>query len=236
MKRLIDGAKRLGLSLSSEQVNKFETYYQELVGWNKRVNLTSIVDYEEVQVLHFLDSLTALLIVPADSLSLSAIDVGSGGGLPGIPLKIVCPSWRFVLVDSVGKKTAFLRHVIQRLGLADVQVITERAENLAREAGYREQFDLVLSRAVASLPTLLELTLPFCRVGGLVVAHKSKDVEREINLATKALALLGGRLNRVEAVPLEEFAGEHVLVVVDKVAPTPEKYPRRAGIPKKRPL
>lgn len=236
MKRLIAGAKSFGLDLTQEQVEQFETYYQELILWNRRVNLTTIVDYEEVQVKHFLDSLTIVLAVEDMSRPWRLLDLGAGAGLPGIPLKILFPSIHLVLLDSVGKRTSFLRHLVGVLGLDRVEVLTARAEDLARDGNYRERFDLVLSRAVAQLPTLVELALPFCAVGGSFIAQKKGEIEAEIEQATTAIAVMGGGLREVMRFSLEELGEERALVIIDKLSATPNGYPRRVGIPAKRPL
>jgi len=236
MERLIAGAKRLGLSLTSEQVGKFEVYYEELIRWNRRVNLTAIVDYEEVQVKHFLDSLTIALALRDMPPSFRLLDVGSGAGVPGVPLKILFSNISLTLLDSVHKKTGFLDHLVARLGLEGVEVLTARAEDLAREGRYREQFDLVLSRGVAQLATLVELSLPFCTLGGSFIAQKKGEIEGEVEEAMGAIDILGGRLREVTRVELEELGEERSLVIIDKVIATPNRYPRRAGIPQKRPL
>lgn len=234
MQRLIAGAKRLGLLLTPEQVESFQAYYEELIRWNRRVNLTAIVDYEEVQLKHFLDSLTiALALKDMPSLLL---DVGTGAGMPGIPLKILFPNISLTLVDSVQKRTDFLNHVVARLGLGGVEVLTGRAEHLAHDEGYRERFDLVLSRGVAKLATLAELALPFCTPGGSFIAQKKGPIEGEIEAAAWAIDILGGQLREVRRVKLEELGEERALVVIDKLIATPQRYPRRPGIPQKRPL
>jgi 16S rRNA (guanine527-N7)-methyltransferase len=239
VERLIAGAARLGLRLSPRQVEQFQLYYQELVEWNKRVNLTAIVDYEGVQVKHFLDSLSVTLALEEGRMvgggDFRLLDVGAGAGLPGLPLKILYPGLDLVLLDSTAKKTAFLRHLSARLGLEDVEVETGRAEELAHQHRYREQFDVVVSRAVAALPSLVELTLPFCRVGGTFIAQKRGQIGQEIEKAARAIGILGGELREVRRVELEGLAG-HLLVVVAKRSPTPQRYPRRPGIPWRRHL
>lgn len=233
MEKLIAGAAKLGLFLTSLQVERFQRYYDELVGWNRRVNLTAIVDYEEVQVKHFLDSLT---VAPLIDESCRLLDVGTGAGFPGIPLKILFPDIALTLVESVKKKAAFLDHLVDCLGLDGVEVIAERAEVMAHDERYRERYDVVVSRGVADLATLAELTLPFCVVGGLFIAMKKGDIENEVMAADNAIHTLGGRLREERRVELKELGEDRVLVVVDKLASTPGRYPRRAGIPKKRPL
>ncbi len=226
------------MQLTPEQLERFQTYYQELIDWNQRLNLTRITDYEEGQVKHFLDSLTVVLALkpPVDGEGLRLIDVGTGAGMPGIPLKILLPGISLVLLDATAKKAAFLRHIRQKLGLDDVEIIVGRAEDVAREALYREKFGLVLSRAVASLSTLVELTLPFCAIDGRFIAQKKGGVDSEINRAARAIGLLGGELREVRKITIEEFTDERWLVVIDKVSVTPPQYPRRPGIPAKKPL
>jgi 16S rRNA (guanine527-N7)-methyltransferase len=236
MEKLKEGAKKLGLELTPGQLEKYEIYYRELVDWNKRVNLTRITDYEEVQLKHFLDSLTVTLVWPLSNVGLNLIDVGTGAGIPGIPLKIVFPNIKLVLLEAVAKKAAFLRHITQKLGLEGVDIVVGRAEEIAHRGEYREKFNLVLSRAVAPLPTVVELALPFCAAGGSFVAQKKGNIESEISSATKAISLLGGNLREIKPLDLAEFADARSLVVIDKVSPTPPKYPRRPGIPAKRPI
>ena len=238
MERLNLGALKLGLQLSPKQLEQFNIYYQELLDWNQRVNLTRITGYEEVQIKHFLDSLTVALawqpLTPDADFSL--IDVGTGAGIPGIPLKILLPNIRLVLVDSIAKKAAFLHHLKGKLGLDNVEIVVGRAEEIAHQPKYRENFDIVLSRGVAPMVTLVELTLPFCLIGGSFIAQKKGAIDPEISQASKAVSLLGGRLREVKRVNLAEFTDERRLVIIDKVMPTPQLYPRRPGIPEKRPL
>jgi len=238
MEKLNAGAQKLGPYLSPKQLEQFSIYYQELVDWNRRVNLTTITGYEEVQVGHFLDSLTVTLAMklPAGVGSFGIIDVGSGAGLPGIPVKILLLDVKLVLLEATAKKANFLRHLIAKLVLDNVEVVVGRAEEVAHDAQFRERFELVLSRAVAPLPTLAELTLPFCAVGGSFVAQKKGAIDLEVSKASRAITMLGGNLREVKGVDLEEFSDKRWLIVVDKVMPTLQQYPRRPGIPAKRPI
>ncbi len=237
MEKLRLGAERLGLRLSPWQLQQFQDYYQELLDWNQRMNLTAITGYDEVQVKHFLDSLTvtlALTLPEAEGFRL--IDVGTGAGLPGIPLKILLPRIGVVLLDSTAKKAEFLRHLKSRLQLPDIEVAVGRAEDAAHDAKYRERFDLVLSRAVGTLPTTVELALPFCAIGGSFIAQKKGAVDAELKAAARAISLLGGQLRETRTIDLPEFTDQRRLVIIDKVSSTPDKYPRRPGVPTKRPL
>jgi len=239
MKELIEGAGKLGIKLNSRQVKQFELYYQELIEWNKKINLTAITDYSSVQVKHFLDSLTITLALPEEEVKrpdFNIIDIGTGAGFPGVPLKILFPQPRLVLLEPTTKKTGFLNHIIHKLELQNVEVLNSRAEEAAHLPAYREQFALVLSRAVALLPTLVELTLPFCRIGGRFIAQKKGEIDQEVNRAKEAIAALGGKLGQIKKIELDEFNDARYLVVIDKICPTPGKYPRRAGLPKRRPI
>ncbi len=236
MDKLRSGARQLGLELNAQQLEQFQTYYEELIAWNQRMNLTTITTYEDVQVKHFLDSLTvALALKPPTPPDFPVIDVGTGAGLPGIPLKILWPQIRLVLLEATAKKTVFLHHIITKLGLKGVAVVGGRAEELAHQSQYREQFGLVLSRAVARLATLVELALPFCAIGGHLVAQKQGNIDEEVKEAERAIGLLGGKGGGVAEIPLAELA-THRLVIIEKIAPTPEKHPRRPGLPARRPL
>ena len=238
MQNLNSGATKLGLQLNPEQLEQFDIYYRELVDWNRRVNLTAITDYQGVQINHFLDALTATLgwqPPPGDAQS-RLIDVGTGAGVPGIPLKVLFPNIGLVLLEATARKAAFLHHLKDKLGLDSVEIVVGRAEEVAHLSQYRERFDVVVSRAVAPLPTLVELTLPFCAIGGTLIAHKKGDIDLEVSQATRAITTLGGNLREVKRVDLEEFPDQRQLIIIDKVSPTPRQYPRRPGIPAKRPL
>ncbi len=239
MDKLIEGAHELGIELSSRQIELFQTYYRELVEWNKKINLTTITDHSSVQVRHFLDSLTVTLALPVADVKkrgLEVIDIGTGAGFPGVPLKILLPGLSLVLIEPTAKKTSFIQHIIHLLGLEDVEVLNSTAEEAAHALTYREHFSVVLSRAVARLPTLVELSLPFCRIGGRFIAQKKGEINHEIAQAEKAIATLGGRLDRVTELRLSAFTEVRYLVIIDKISPTPERYPRRPGMPRRRPI
>jgi 16S rRNA (guanine527-N7)-methyltransferase len=235
MERLKSGAQKLGINLTEGQLDKFETYYRELIDWNKKVNLTSITGYEDVQIKHFLDSLTVFMVVPLGK-SLKIIDIGTGAGLPGIPLKIVSPGTDLTLLEATAKKVRFLKHLVVSLSLDGVTIVVGRAEEIAHDERYREKFDLALARALAPLPALAELTLPFCEVGGCFIAQKKGNIEEEVAKSLKAIDVLGGKLREVKPIVLGELNDNRFLIIIDKIKPTPPRYPRRPGIPAKRPI
>ena len=228
----------MGYQLKPKQLEQFSVYYQELTDWNQRINLTSITEYEDVQIKHFCDSLTVTLALKpfAASSNPHVLDVGSGAGFPGIPLKIILPDIRLVLLESTTKKTVFLHHLKEKLGLEDVEIVTGRAEEAAQLEQYREKFNIVLSRAVAPLSALVELTLPFCTIGGHFIAQKKGALDSEISQAAKAISAMGGSLREIKKIELEEFPDERYLIIIDKVSPTPTQYPRRPGMPAKNPI
>ncbi len=240
MQHLIDGIVELGIRLTPAQQAAFQLYYDELVAWNQKFNLTAITDYEQVQIRHFLDSLSCLLAPePRDILSrpsARAIDVGSGAGFPGIPLKLVSSRARLTLLEATAKKVDFLVHLVAQLALHTVTPIHARAEDLAHQPEHRQQYDLALARAVADLSVLVEYTLPFCKIGGWVVAHKGEAGAAEAWTAEPAIKLLGGELRRVVSVELPGLPEDRSLVLIQKVGPTPSLYPRRPGVPSKHPL
>jgi 16S rRNA (guanine527-N7)-methyltransferase len=239
MERLEIGARSFGLTLTDRHLSMFQVLYQELVDWNQRFNLTAITEYEQVQIRHFLDSLSCLLPLRGQAgraSPLRCIDVGSGAGFPGLPLKIYCPRMHMVLLEATGKKVDFLSHVSARLGLSDVLTLKGRAEEVAHDSAHREEYDVVVARAVADLPVLAEYTLPFCALGGLVIAQKGASAQEEAQAAEYAISVLGGRMQQVVPVELLGLAEPRYLVVIEKVARTPAQYPRRPGMPAKRPL
>jgi 16S rRNA (guanine527-N7)-methyltransferase len=238
MERLQEGSRQLALALTEQQLQQFQTYYEELVEWNRKVNLTAITDYEEVQVKHFLDSLSIVLALKGADWangSFALLDIGTGAGMPGIPLKIVHPRAKLVLLDSVAKKTAFLHDAVRELALEGVDIVTRRAEDIGHLSEYRETFDLVVCRAVSQLATVAEITLPFCRIGGLAVIPKKDGIEGELSQANAAIGILGGKFKTVQQVTIRGLE-QHLLVVLEKTSMTPPAYPRRPGIPAKRPL
>jgi 16S rRNA (guanine527-N7)-methyltransferase len=232
-------AEGLGLPLNAQQLRQFEEYYRQLIAANRRVSLTSVTDYQEIQRRHFGESLAvgaALYragVLKPDK-EARVLDLGAGAGFPGLPIRIVRPALRLTILEATRKKTAFLERLLARLGLEDVTVITGRAETVAHEPTHREGYDLVLARAVAPLAVLVELALPFLEVGGFLATPKGTRAPQEIAEAGRALGTCGGRI--VSAEPLPFSTPPLRLVLVQKIAPTPAVYPRRPGIPAKRPL
>jgi len=225
----------LGIQLTPSALSALSAYEGELLAWNERVNLTAIREPGKIRVKHFLDSLTCLLAMRDKSME-RVIDIGTGAGFPGLPLKIVCPSMQLTLVESVGKKADFCRHMAQVLGLQGVEVVQERAEILGQDPNYRERYDWSLTRAVAIMPVLAEYQLPLVRIGGSMLAMKGENAPAEAQSAENALRLMGGHLRRLIPVTLPGVAEERYLIVVDKIHTTPHKYPRRPGVAAKRPL
>lgn len=212
----------------------FENYYKLLVEWNEKMNLTAITEEDDVAVKHFLDSLNASKGILKGNEKI--IDVGTGAGFPGLPIKIANPDIRVTLADSLNKRIGFLNEVINTLGLKNAVAVHARAEDLAREEEHREAYDICVSRAVANLATLCELCLPFVKVGGYFVSLKGPKAEEEIKNARKAMELLGGKFEKVESYDLSEADLNHNIVVIKKISHTPTKYPRKAPKPSKEPL
>jgi 16S rRNA (guanine527-N7)-methyltransferase len=227
--------EKLGITLSQQQLNAFSLYETELLEWNEKFNLTAIRDSDGVRVKHFLDSLTCLLEMKTKPPS-RLIDIGTGAGFPGIPLRLLYPNMQLTLVESVGKKAGFCSHIVEKLGLSHVEVLTLRAEEVGQLKNHREKYDWAVARAVASLPILLEYLLPLVRVGGSMLAQKGESAHSEAQTAEKASRILGGRLKHITPVTLPGVVEERFLVVYDKVAATPSQYPRRVGLPAKSPL
>jgi 16S rRNA (guanine527-N7)-methyltransferase len=235
----------MGLSLLPGQVVAFEKYAVELLEWNQRFNLTAVTEPEQVEVRHFLDSLSLLpALAGLDGISLPALlarspraaDVGAGAGFPGLALRIAWPKLRLSLIEATGKKVRFLEHVAGLLTMPDVQLVQGRAEELGLRETHRAAYDLVLARAVAPLPTLVEYLLPLARRGGRVVAYKGSAAHEEALAADHAIHLLGGQLRKLIPIEVPGLVETRVLVVIDKVSQTPEGYPRGRGLPRKQPL
>lgn len=225
----------LNIRLSAKQLSDLHIYERELLEWNTRFNLTAIDDPETIHTKHFLDSLTCVVAMQDTPIG-RVLDLGTGAGFPGLPLKILYPKMRLTLVDSVGKKVEFCRHIVKVLQLEGVDVIQDRAESLGHQAIHREQYDWSIARAVAIMPVLMEYLLPFVKVGGKALAMKGQDAHAEAHTADHAIRILGGHLQRLVPITLPGVADERHLIVVDKVAATPKKYPRRTGAPAKKPL
>jgi 16S rRNA (guanine527-N7)-methyltransferase len=236
MEKLLKEIQNLtGLKLSARQAAAFQRYELLLMEWNARFNLTAVRDVEGVRTKHFLDSLTCMQAW-RETPPAKLIDVGTGAGFPGIPLKIVLPAMQLTLVESVGKKADFCRLVVRELDLEKVQVVQARAEDLGQQKAHREQYDWAVARAVANLPVLVEFLLPLVRVGGGMLAQKGEGGPAEAQQAERAIKLLGGRLRHLKPVQLPGIAEDRYLVIIDKIAGTPPQYPRRVGLAAKKAL
>lgn len=232
---LTQGISELKLNLTQSRLEQFLTFYEMLVETNKVMNLTAITDFDEVVVKHFLDSLLIVKEIDMNQVS-TMIDVGTGAGFPAIPIKIMFPHIKIVLLDSLQKRLNFLEQVIASLKLTDVKTVHGRAEDIARKKEYREQSDLCVSRAVANLSTLSEYCIPFVKTGGMFVSYKSADSREEISKAVSAVELLGGKLAEQKTVHLPCSDLDRTFVCIKKIRTTPKEYPRRAGTPSKNPL
>lgn len=233
--KFISDLNTFGLTLTENQIMQFIRYYELLTEWNLRMNLTAITEYNDVMKKHFVDSLS---LVRAYDLSgcISVIDVGTGAGFPGLALKIAFPDLKMTLLDSLNKRIQFLDAVIADLGLSDIETVHGRAEDFAKPGKLRESFDLCVSRAVANLSTLSEYCLPFVKVGGEFISYKSEKIAEEMSKARKAITLLGGEVKKQEQFLLPDSDIYRNLFIIEKVKRTPEKYPRKAGLPGKEPL
>ncbi len=225
----------IGRKLSDSQINAFRIYEQELLEWNEKINLTAIRENTQIRRKHFLDSLTCLQVF-ADKRPTRIIDIGSGAGFPGIPLKIILPEMKLTLVESIGKKVRFCQHVAEQLKMENINIIQGRAEDLGQSNDHRERYDWAVARAVAGLPILVEYLLPFVRLGGGVIAQKGENAPAEVQQSQHAIHILGGNLRQIIPVTIPGVADGRFLVVIDKVAATPKMYPRNTGIPAKKPL
>ena len=236
MEKLVHDAQELfHIHLTGRQVMSLITYEKELVEWNQKFNLTAIRDVASIRTKHFLDSFSCVLAWKANPPS-RLIDVGTGAGFPGLPLKILYPNMKLTLVESVGKKAMFCQHIVSVLGLEHVDVVKARAEDLGQDPKHREQYDWALARAVANLNVLSEYLIPLVKIGGWMLAQKGESGPAEAQSAEKAMKLLGGKLEQLLPVHLPGVADDRYLVIVDKVAATPPKYPRKPGVPGKMPL
>lgn len=233
LEKFRQGLEKLNIDLTEEQTERFLDYYEFLIETNKVMNLTAITDFDEVIEKHFLDSLSLCRVFELNR-QIRVIDMGTGAGFPGIPLKIAFPQIDLLLVDSLNKRIKFLREVAERLALENVEALHARAEEIAKDKQYREQFDLCVSRAVANLSTLSEYCIPFVKEGGMFISYKSGDIEAEVSAAEKAVAVLGGNINQVYRFELGEQ--KRSFVMIEKRKRTPKAYPRKAGIPTRDPL
>lgn len=221
--------------LTPKQIDQFSFYEKLLLEWNEKINLTAIRDVPGIRTKHFLDSISVAQVF-AKPLPCSLIDVGTGAGFPGIPLKIVFPQLKLTLVESVGKKSNFCQLVVDSLALSGVEVQTNRVEDLAHQSRFRERFDIVVARAVANMPVLTEYLLPLVKIGGMMIAQKGVSAHEETQSAAHAMKVLGGELKNIHPVVLPGVSEERFLVVIKKTAATPPLYPRRSGLPAKKPL
>lgn len=233
MTKFINDLKAIGIELSDEQLEQFLTYYEMLIEKNKVMNLTAITDFDEVLEKHFEDSLSLIQAVDLEK-SQTVIDLGTGAGFPGIPLKIAFPNLQITLADSLNKRILFLDDVIRELGLVGIDTVHGRAEDLAKNSDYREKFDLCVSRAVANLSTLSEYCLPFVKIGGKFISYKAGECDEEVAASKSSVFLLGGKISDIKKFELGESG--RAFVIIDKVSGTPKKYPRKAGTPSKDPL
>ena len=231
--KFIDELNKISISLSEKQLEQFRLYYDMLVEKNKVMNLTGITEWDEVLEKHFLDSVSLIRTIDLNQ-ELTVMDMGTGAGFPGIPLKIAFPNLKITLADSLNKRVLFLKEVIDALELEGIEAIHGRAEDLARDKKYREMYDLSVSRAVANLATLSEYCLPFVKLGGQFISYKSGEVEEEVASSKSAVFLLGGKIK--DTVKFELGESGRSFIVIDKVKGTPKTYPRKAGTPSKKPL
>jgi len=237
MEHMFDNFKKemnkISIDLSEKQLEQFRIYYEMLVEKNKLMNLTGITEWDEVLEKHFLDSISLIRAIDLKQ-ELKVMDMGTGAGFPGIPLKIAFPDLKVTLADSLNKRVIFLQEVIDELGLEDIEAIHGRAEDLARDKRYREQYDLSVSRAVANLSTLCEYCIPFVKVGGQFISYKSGDCEEEVVASKSAIFLLGGKIK--DGLKFQLGESGRSFIIIDKVKGTPNTYPRKAGTPSKKPL
>lgn len=225
--------KRIDIEFNDKQLDQFYEYMNLLLEWNKKINLTSIIEVEEIILKHFIDSLTINKYIGENK---TLVDVGTGAGFPGIPLKIYRPDLKVTLVDSLNKRINFLNEVISKLDLKDINTVHNRIEDFGKDKKYRESFDYVTARAVANLTTLSEYLIPISKVNGKCICMKGNDIEEEVNSSKNAINLLGGKINKIDYFELPNSDISRNIIVIDKIKETPNKYPRKAGLPSKEPL
>ena len=235
MKELQNALEQLNIPYTEETLEKYRLYMEGIIEWNEKVNLTSITDKDEFIKLHFIDS---IMSVPCEEFQKAKkiIDVGTGGGFPGIPLALAAPDKEFVLMDSLNKRIKIINQLCEEIGITNVTALHARAEELAKNTAHRQKYDLCVSRAVANLSTLSEYCLPFIKQGGWFLSYKGPDTDKELSDAKKAIKILGGQIDREELAALESSGLEHKIIFIKKVKDTPAKYPRKAGTPSKDPL
>lgn len=230
---LLEKARTMGVRFSVEQMDKFYKYMNLLIEWNEKINLTAIIEPNEIILKHFIDSITILKDIKDGSI---VVDVGTGAGFPGIPLSIMNPTLKITLVDSLNKRLIFLQEVINELDLKNVELVHARAEEFGRNKKYREKFDVATSRAVANLATLSEYLLPLVKINGKAISMKAGNASQEIEDAKKAIKTLGGNINNIEEFNLPQSDIGRTIIIIDKISGTPGKYPRKPGTPAKEPI
>lgn len=233
--RLIENMKMISVELTDKQVSQFIKFYEMLVEWNKVMNLTGITEYDEVVMKHFVDSLSIVKVNGFDNVT-SIIDVGTGAGFPGIPLKIVFPEIKITLLDSLNKRIRFLNSVIDELELENIETIHGRAEDFSKKEDYREQYDLCVSRAVANLATLSEYCLPYVKEDGYFLPYKSGDIKEEAANSKKAVKILGGSIEDIISFEIPDTDMARTILKIHKTKATPKRFPRKAGLPTKEPI
>ena len=240
MNKLVNICNKINIEISDDQINCFEKYYELLIEKNKVMNLTAITDKEDVIVKHFIDSIALIPYLLDKGINtnneLKIIDIGTGAGFPGLPLKIMMLDVKFTLLDSLNKRVSFLNEVIDELKLKDIEALHGRAEDYASDNKYREKYDICVSRAVANLSTLSEYCIPFVKEDGFFISYKAGESEEEINNSKNAIKILGGKINKVEEFVLPGTDASRVFVFIRKQELTDKKYPRKAGVPAKKPL
>ena len=232
-KYLDQQARKIDIMLSEEQLQKFYKYMKLLLEWNEKINLTAIIEPKEIILKHFIDSLSIIKYIKNKN---SLVDVGTGAGFPGIPIKIVLPEIKVILIDSLNKRITFLNEVISQLDLKYIEAVHSRVEDFARNKEYREKFDVATARAVAQLPIILEYLIPLTKVKGNIICMKGNKIDEEIKKSKKAISVLGGNLEKIDNFYLPDADIERNIIIVNKVEKTSSKYPRKAGIPSKNPI